>query len=148
MKKQQVIDQLREVLHRLYDLNKNYVWDLFIQKYAAQLEDLEYRDGIHNYIVQSARYSIDYNGDLLKSYNDPLVHEMEKAEDWLKRYLEELTPADYVRDKFSQCYSEETILLLLRLYFHLSQREAKKVIREYHRQHGRKMRIDKTRSFR
>ena len=138
MKKQQVIDQLREVLHRLYELNKNNVCDLFIQKYAAQLEEIENGDGIHNYIRQSVRYFIDYNGDLLKSYNDPLLYEMEKAEDWVKRYLEELPPADYVRDKFSQCYSEETILLLLRLYFHLSPKEAKKVIREYHRQYDRK----------
>ena len=91
MKKQQVIDQLREVLHRLYELNKNNVCDLFIQKYAAQLEEIENGDGIHNYIRQSVRYFIDYNGDLLKSYNDPLLYEMEKAEDWVKRYLEEST---------------------------------------------------------
>ena len=132
MKKQQVIDQVREVLHRFYDLNKNYVCDLFIQKYAAQLEELEHGDGIHNYIRQSVRYFIDYNGDLLDSYNDPLLTEMGKAEDWLKRYLDELSPGDYISNKYSQGYPEETVLLLLRAYFHLTQEEAEKVIREYH----------------
>ena len=133
MKKQQVIDQVREVLHRFYDLNKNYVCDFFIQKYAAQLEELEHGDGIRNYIRQSVRYFIDYNGDLLESYNDPLLTEMEKAEDWLKRYLDELTPGDYISNKFSQGCPEETVLLYLRAYFHLTQKEAEKLIREYRR---------------
>ena len=111
MTKQQVVDQVREVLHRLYDRNKNYVCDLFIQKYAAQLEELEHGDGVRNYIRQSVRYFIDYNGDLLDGYDDPLLDEMERAEDWLKRYLDEFTPRDYVSNKFSQGHTEDTVLL-------------------------------------